>query len=157
MSGNPPVTDCLTPLVNLVAALKKSTCVGYLEVFGSIRKHLQSSSDTRRPPVAFLYGIPVCVSEKVCRAELIKPALGIPRLSCSSFCLSASLPLVFVFNLAWGLFFETICILCASFGSVESFCFALDAQDKVVPLLWLSLCGWQTGSSDGRQLAKNIY
>ena len=142
MSGNPPVTDCLTPLVNLVAALKKSTCVGYLDVFGSIRKHLQSSSDTRRPPVAFLYGIPVCVSEKV---------------SCSSFCLSAFLPLVFVFNLAWGLFFEAICILCASFGSVESFCFALDAQDKVVPLLWLSLCGWQTGSSDGRQLAKNIY
>ena len=113
MSGNPPVTDCLTPLVNLLAALKKSTCVGYLDVLGRIRKHLQSSSDTRRPPVAFLYRIPVCVSEKVCRAELIKPAMGMPRLSCSSFCLSASLPLVFVFNLAWVYFLKPFasCVL----------------------------------------------
>lgn len=99
----------------------------------------------------------MCVSEKVCRAELIKPALGMPRLPCSSFCLSAFLPLVFVFNLVWRLFFETICILRACFGSVESFCFALDAQDKVVSLLWLSLRGWQVGSSGGRQPAKDIY
>ena len=44
MFGNPPVTEYLTPLVNLLAALTKSTCVGYLdilEVSGSICRVLE--------------------------------------------------------------------------------------------------------------------
>lgn len=65
-------------------------------------------------------------------------------------------PLVFVFSLAFGLFFETICILGACFRSVESFCFASDAQDKVVPILWLFLCGWQT-QPQWRNAAREEY
>lgn len=116
----------------------------------------------------------MCVSEKVCGAELIKPALGMPRLPCSSFCLSAFLPLVFVFNLVWRLVFETVCILRACFGSAESFCLPwmhrirwspccgclrVDGRQAAVvegsqQRVFISLCGV---SSEGRQESPSVW
>lgn len=111
------------------------------------------------PQFPFCLGYLRVCQQKSAGQGRIKPAIGTPGNTCSTF----SLPfffffrLVFLFSLALGLFFETIYILCARFGSAESFCFALDAQGRVVPILWLFLCGWQTGYSDRMQPARNIY
>lgn len=47
-------------------------------------------------------------------------------------------------NVTLGLFFESIRILCACLEVLNHF-FALDAQGTAVPVLWLFLCGRQTG------------
>lgn len=110
-----------------------------------------------KPPVAFCMGYLQVSHAKFCPSGPDKTCSWYAWLTYSSFSLPSFFP--WCFYSVWLLvyFLETICILCAGFGSVESFCFNLNAQGKVVPMLWVFLYGWQTGYREGMQPARNIY